>query len=240
MARKDALPLHSRIRGDVERRIHSGEWKPGDRIPFEHELMVDYQCSRMTVNKALSSLADAGLIYRRRRAGSFVAAQHVDMAALAIPDIRVEIEGSGATYTLELLERAEHVANAADEDAAFVAGTRLLRLSCRHLADKRPFAVEHRLINLSEVPAAGDVDFSITPPGSWLLAHVPWTEAENRISARLANQDGRLLNMPTSGACLSLERKTWRAGAAITSVRQIFPAAGFSLVARFVGSRQSL
>ena len=62
-------PLHSRIRSDFEERIMSGALKPGDRIPFEHELMAEYGCSRMTVNKAMSSLADAGLIHRRRRAG---------------------------------------------------------------------------------------------------------------------------------------------------------------------------
>ena len=50
----------------------SGEWAPGHRIPFEHELATEYGCSRMTVNKALSQLARAGLIERRRRSGSFV------------------------------------------------------------------------------------------------------------------------------------------------------------------------
>ncbi|MBD8679868.1 UTRA domain-containing protein [Sphingomonas sp. CFBP 13720] len=229
-----ATSLHSRIRSDVERRILSGEWKPGDRIPFEHELMVEYSCSRMTVSKALSSLAGAGLIQRRRRAGSFVAPQHVDMAALAIPDIRAEIQKNGAIYTLELIERHVHELTSSAEPP-FELGTRLLRLSCRHLADNRPFATERRSINLSEVPAAEDVDFGIVPPGSWLLSNVPWTEAENRIGARLAEADGDLLNIGVDSACLMLERHTWRAGVPITSVRQVFPASGFSLVARFAG-----
>ena len=30
--------LHERILGDIEGRILSGEWAPGHRIPFEHEL----------------------------------------------------------------------------------------------------------------------------------------------------------------------------------------------------------
>ena len=53
-------------------RILSGEWPPGHRIPFEHELTARYRCSRMTVSKALGDLVAAGLIERRRRAGSFV------------------------------------------------------------------------------------------------------------------------------------------------------------------------
>ena len=47
-----------------------GHWPPGHRVPFEHELMETYSCSRMTVNKVMSALADAGLVVRRRRAGT--------------------------------------------------------------------------------------------------------------------------------------------------------------------------
>ena len=50
-------PLLHRIRADLESEIRSGRFKPGDRIPFEHELMKLYGCSRMTVNKVLTELA---------------------------------------------------------------------------------------------------------------------------------------------------------------------------------------
>ncbi|MEP9402102.1 UTRA domain-containing protein [Sphingomonas silueang] len=229
-----AASLHSRIRSEIERQIMAGELKPGDRIPFEHELMVRYDCSRMTVNKALTALSNAGLIERRRRAGSFVAPQRVDMAALAIPDIRAEIEGRGAVYRLELLSRSivrksRSAAVAIDAPA----GADVLQLVCRHLAGEEPFAVEHRLINLRAVPAARGVDFAVEPPGTWLIANIPWTEAENRILANLAGEDAVYLDTAPGVPCLTLERRTWQAGQAITHVRQIFPGSGFSLVARF-------
>ena len=66
----DTPTLYKQIRLDIERRILTGEWPPGHRIPFEHELMTRYGCSRMTVSKALSELAQADLIERRRRARS--------------------------------------------------------------------------------------------------------------------------------------------------------------------------
>ena len=68
-AKPGAGTLYKTIRQDIERRILTGEWPPGHRIPFEHEIMARYGCSRMTVNKALSELAQADLIERRRRAG---------------------------------------------------------------------------------------------------------------------------------------------------------------------------
>ncbi|MCF3948855.1 GntR family transcriptional regulator, partial [Acidiphilium iwatense] len=80
------VPLHQRIIADLEAKILSGEWPPGYRIPFEHQLVAHYGCARMTVNKAISTLTAAGLIVRRRRAGSFVASPPVQSAVLQIPD----------------------------------------------------------------------------------------------------------------------------------------------------------
>ena len=36
--------FHHRIRADLEGKILSGEWPPGHRVPFEHELMAGYGC----------------------------------------------------------------------------------------------------------------------------------------------------------------------------------------------------
>jgi len=46
------VPLHQRIRTDIEAKILSGAWGPGFRLPFEHELMTEYGCARMTVNRS--------------------------------------------------------------------------------------------------------------------------------------------------------------------------------------------
>ena len=70
--------LHAQIRRDIEARIMSGEWKPGDRIPYEHQLMASYGCSRMTVNRALRMLMEVGLIESRRRAGTARAGRVAD------------------------------------------------------------------------------------------------------------------------------------------------------------------
>jgi GntR family histidine utilization transcriptional repressor len=79
-----------------------------------------------------------------------------------------------------------------------------------------------------------DADFSTEPPGSWLLHHVPWTEAENRISAISATaREAELLGVEPGTACLVLERRTWRGEEHITHVRQLFIGSAYDLVARF-------
>jgi len=235
--RKSGEPetLHQRIRADIEKRILSGAWRPGHRIPFEHELMEQYGCARMTVNKAIASLVAAGLIVRRRRVGSFVAEPRAQSAVLEIPDIRSDVTARGAQYSMRLLSRRRRKpAGRHMEEKQLAAAGDLLALRCLHLANGRPYALEERLISLATVPEANDVDFSREPPGSWLLGHVPWTEAEHRIRAINADDDvAQLLEVEPNSACLALERRTWRGRQHITHVRQVFPGTGFDLVARF-------
>lgn len=227
--------LHKRIRADVQARILSGSWPPGHRIPFEHELMGAYGCSRMTVNKALAPLAEAGLIVRQRKLGTFVARPRIHSVVLDIPDIPAEVNARGEPYAYELLARDVRRARAADLDRLGLdAATEVLALRALHRASGRPFALEERLINLAAVPEARGVDFGETAPGSWLLGHVPWTEAEHRISAAHPPRGAAgLLGVDPSAACLVMERSTWRGADRITQVRLIFPGDAYDLVARF-------
>ncbi|WP_281061274.1 histidine utilization repressor [Sphingobium sp. Sx8-8] len=230
----ESTALHNRIRRDMESRIMSGQWRPGERIPTEQEWMESYGCSRMTVNKALRALVQSGLLESRKRAGTFVAAPRFHRAALEIPDIRAEVEGQGLAYRLELIGRDRRKATAEDKVLLRVSSGELLALECRHFARDLPYALEHRLINLAAVPEAATVDFSAEPPGSWLLGHVPWTEAEHRITA--VNADPAMakgLGISENAACVALERWTWRGNERITYARQLYPGDRYALVAHF-------
>lgn len=227
------LSLQQKIRADIEKKIVSGAWAPGFRIPVEHELMARYGCARMTVSQALASLVQAGLLVRRKRGGSFVAEQHYQSVVLAIPDIRADIIARGAAYGLKLLSREIRPPQGESEKWLSPRG-KVLALECLHLANGSPFALEHRLINLKNVPEAAKVEFSEEPPGSWLLGHVAWSQAENRITALAADRaSAKSLNIEVGTTCLSIERRTWRGDARITQVRQLFPGQLFELIAKF-------
>jgi GntR family transcriptional regulator, histidine utilization repressor len=232
---KSEASLHQRIRADIEQRILSGEWGPGYRIPFEHELMVEYACARMTVNKALSTLTQAGLIERRRRVGSFVRRPAAQSAVIAIPDIETETRARGQLYRYQLLTRRKRRATKQDRELMRLdARATVLSVKCLHYADGRAAALEDRLIVLDEVPAAGQVDFAVEPPGGWLLRHIPWHVAEHQITALNAPDDiATLLEIETGSACLVVNRQTWRMDAPITSVRLWFPGDLQRLFARF-------
>lgn len=227
--------LYKQIRLNIERRILTGEWPPGHRIPFEHELMVRYGCSRMTVSKAIAELVQAGLIERRRRAGSFVRRPQLLSAVLKIADIRAEITALGRSYRYELTACKRRAAKKADLDRLRIprAGE-VAAITCRHFADGVPFATEDRLINLDAVPEAATADFTKEPPGTWLLEHVTWTQAEHNISAIAADRTAAAaLGIAIGAPCLVVERHTWRAARTLTAVRLVYPGEAHRLVARF-------
>jgi GntR family histidine utilization transcriptional repressor len=230
-----SLPLHERIRSEIEARILSGELQPGARLPVEHELMRDYDCSRMTVSKALSALAAAGLINRRKRAGSFVGRPRVHSMVLDIPDLEQEVGQRGQTYRYELYGRKIRTPDQASaEEGVLARNGRLLLLEGVHHADGVPLAMEWRLTSLNAVPEIAAVDFKTASPGAWLLKHVPWTQAETRIAAVAADRAiaGRL-RLAVGSPCLLIERRTWRGEEGITWVRQHFVGSAYDLIARF-------
>lgn len=226
--------LYRRIIADIRGKIVSGEWAPGHRLPFEEELAAQYGCSRMTANKAMSDLARAGLIERRRRSGSFVRRPQSQAAILEIHDIRIEVEALGLLYRYELAAHRTRKAGAADTRTLGVArGTPLVELTCRHFAAGDVFCLEERIIDLSVVTEATAQDFSTVSPGPWLIARVPWSAAEHTISAEAAGERAAALGVSKGTACLVVSRRTWSGERPVTHVRLTYPGASHSLVARF-------
>ena len=226
------MKIAQRIGSEIEARIASGEWKPGHRIPFEHELVTQYGCARATVGKALTALVRAGLLERRRKAGTFVAYPHVQSAVLDIPDIGKAVAERTGSYHFELLTSNMRKDNGVSGN--FASGTHLRHLTGIHQGQDAPFAFEDRLISLASVPEAADADFSRTSPSTWLIRTVPWTQARHRISAVGANVEvSTHLAIPRHTPCLLVERWTWRTGEPVTYVCQTFRGDRFDLVATF-------
>ncbi|WP_353474085.1 histidine utilization repressor [Salipiger sp. H15] len=238
---KESAPrasLHDRIRSDLEGKILSGAWPPGHRIPTEQELRTEYGCSRMTVNKVMTQLANAGLVLRRRKTGSIVMPQQSQNAVLEIKDIKDEVTAQGGAYRHEVVTRTLRRASAVETlELGIEPGTRVLELTCLHYADEAPFCLEERVINLAVAPDAEAESFAELAPGVWLLRHIPWSEAEHMIAAVGATaRVARLLDLSAGTPCLVMERRTWRQGETVTEVRLTYPGAANRLSARFAPS----
>ncbi len=209
------------VRDTVLARIRSGEWKPGEPIPNEADLARQFSCARVTVNRALRALAEEGLLERRRKAGTRVAAFPTRKARLHIPLIREEIEAGGGSYGYRLLSQGTAPLPAAvARRMGLEEGARLVHLTALHLCAGRPYALEDRWINAAAIPGLADADFSRISANEWLVSNVPFSEGEIALMAELAGAEtAAALELARPEALFVLERTTRRGGAAITFVR---------------------
>lgn len=229
-------PVYEQIKRALAAPIRTGHWPPGHRIPPEEDIAAHLGTARMTVNRALRELTEDGLIVRKRRAGSFVAAPPSPSAMLEIVDMSAAIPARGQAYSYECLVN-ETVS--ADADTArrlrLGAGAQLQHVICRHRGDGEIVELEERWINLALLPEASDQDFSGQAPGAWMLSAAPWTEAEHTVSA--VNADTGLaerLDCQPGAACLVLERRTFQGEAVVTFARLTHPGDRHRMTERFV------
>jgi GntR family histidine utilization transcriptional repressor len=209
------------IKADILAQITSGVLAPGGAMPNEVDLATGYGCARATVNRAMRELAEEGIIERKRKAGSRVRMAPVRAARFEIPIVRQEIEEGGAAYRYALVNRA--VMAAPDWLRARLAlgeGAQVLHLICMHYADGTPYQHEDRWINLAVNPDAEKTDFTKTGPNEWLVAAMPFSNAQ--ISFQAVQADAGLaeyLGCVAGDALFQTERSTWWEGTAVTFVR---------------------
>jgi GntR family histidine utilization transcriptional repressor len=227
--------LHKTILREVEGRILSGEWPPGFRVPFEVDLADHYGCSRMTVNKVMTQLAQSGLVERHRKSGTLVTQPRAQSAVLELHDIETEVKSLGKPYGYALISRVDRLSHADDVKVLeLTQAVPIVELKAVHMAGDAPFCVEERRINVGSVPEAQDSDFTEMPPGRWLIEQVPWSAAETRIQALAASTEiAQFLKCRKGTPCLVVERRTWSAAGPITFVRLTYLGTSHILVARF-------
>lgn len=211
------------IKADILGKILRGDWLPGAPIPGEIDLAEAYGVARSTVNRAMRELADEGLIERKRKSGSRVRQAPLRQARFDIPLVRREIEEHGAVYRYALV-RSE-VLEAPDWLRARLGlppGGQVRHLICLHFADGAPWQYEDRWINLTLLPQAREADFTTLGPNEWLVAQVPFSEAEISISATSADAGlADHLGCAPGEPLLQIERSTRWQAQPVTLVRLV-------------------
>lgn len=67
--------LSDAVGAALEKRIRTGGWVPGERLPTEAQLGAQFAVSRAVVREAIARLKADGLVHSRQGAGVFVAAR---------------------------------------------------------------------------------------------------------------------------------------------------------------------
>ena len=209
------------VQAEALRRIRAREWPPGSRIPDEEDLARELGCARATVNRALRDLAEAGLLERRRKAGTHVALTPVRKATFEIPIIRQDVESRGLAPGYRLLSRA--MDPAPDDMTRLLrlpADTPLLHVRALHLADGAAFCLEDRWINPAAAPGVASADLSAVSANEWLVRNTAFSGGDIDFGAVAADAaTAALLGCAPGAALFEIGRTTWAGAQPITAVR---------------------
>jgi GntR family transcriptional regulator len=134
-------PQYRRIEQALRERI--AMLRPGDRLPSDAELTIEFAVSRMTARNAMQRLAEDGLIDRQPGRGSFVATPPAHRRANRLMTFTQEMRRRGLTPSSRLIAREVRQATAGEAASlGLVAGDPVVHLRRLRCADDRPIALE--------------------------------------------------------------------------------------------------
>ena len=208
------------IRAEVLNRIQSRIWPPGSPIPSEKILAAEFGCARATVNRALRELAGQGVLERKRKAGTRVAALPVRKATLDITVIRHDITARGQSHSFRVLSQGlAHPPVAVAARLGLPERMWMIHLQTLHLADGKPWLFEDRWLNPAILPDPAP-DFTQISANEWLVAHIAYATGDIAFFAEPASPaEAAALDVPVATALFIIERCTWHPDHPITWVR---------------------
>ena len=224
---------HAAIRESLQERIQGGEWALGDRIPDEVDLAAEYGCARATVSRALRTLAEEGLVVRKRKGGTRVIPFPVRQAKLEIPVLREQVEATGSVYRHQIVsQRMKAPPSSVRTRLRLEQGTKALFMETIHLADDRPFAFEVRWVNTSAVPEIKDAPLEEISANEWLVKTVPFSTGDVVFTAVNADQQvANALEADEGAAVFVIDRTTWLGDEFITTMK-LYYKEGYQLYSR--------
>lgn len=212
--RRSKVPYYQQLYEILLDKISTSEWKPGDQIPAEPELIDQYQVSRSTVRIVLDMLVNKSLIYRQRGRGTFVSQPSVEQALVRIINFTEDMHQRGIipsskVISSEVLPAPIDIA----EKLQVSTGEELVLLRRLRLGNEEPMGLEESYLIHSFCPGILDRhDFSTYSLRESIAQDygVQWLRASQVIRSINAPHDmARFLEVPNKAALLSIERVTY-------------------------------
>lgn len=234
------LTRYQQVANTLLSEIESGQHAIGSLLPTEHELCARFNVSRYTVREALRRLFEAGLVARRRGAGTTVIATKrpplYDLSVTSVNDIfqyakntQFEINGVEETATTGTLK--EELGGLSGDKWSTVTGLRYSDM------DPRPVGLSRIYVNssLDKVASRLSQPFHIIRDFIEIAFEVPVSKMEQSVRASVIEpDDARLLRVESGSAALRIVRRFLsNDGGLIQVVDNLHPSDRFSLSMTF-------
>jgi GntR family transcriptional regulator len=156
--RSGKLPIYIQIFEILRDRILSGDWKTGDLLPPEPELMKMYQVSRITVRQAVEKLAIDNLVVKRQGKGTYVSYAALQADATKIIGFEKDMLQRGLKPSTRLISaRIVIVSRLTAEKLGIQVGDELAFIQRLRLANDAPISLEEVLLVHSYCPGILDI-----------------------------------------------------------------------------------
>lgn len=214
--RRSKLPYYQQLYLILRAKIDQQEWKPGDRIPGESELIAQYRVSRSTVRQVLDMLVQEGLIHRHRGRGSFVSQRTLEESMTRILSFTEDMRQRGFEPGTRVLSAS--LVPASQESAEKLqieAGEELAHLERLRLANGEPMSLEESFLVHKYCPGVLQHDYAAQPLKDMLEREygIRLVSAKQMIRAIPApSWHGKLLAVPVRSPLLFIERVSFSQG----------------------------
>ena len=202
--RSSPMPVYFQIALDVRRRIAAGEWRAGERIAPELQLVREYAVSRVTIRQALAELVKDDLLERHRGSGTYVREQQHPLVYdlnLTIGMMATRLREEGQDNRADVIETG--VLDDPPQDLCLrlqiAARGRVVYLVRRILINEEPTAVYRSWFDAARVPGlheAVGLDGSLSAVLAEQYGLIP-ARADNSLEVvRFTREDADLLGSP--------------------------------------------
>jgi GntR family phosphonate transport system transcriptional regulator len=214
--------LWKAIAGTLSAEIAQGQYRPGSRLPSEHDLAARFGVNRHTVRHALTDLAAQGLTHSRRGAGVFVAARPTEYPLGRRVRFHQNLAAAGIHASRRVLRLETRPAGPREAEALGLAEAAPVHVfEGLSLADEAPMAMFRSVFPADLLPGLARrlaQESSITAA---LAAEgvADYTRASTRLTAKLATPVLRSVSINVEPGGRPVEYgTTWFAGDRVTLV----------------------
>src|ERR1700686_2963181 len=207
--RRNGMPAYQKIQRALRQRIDAKQMKPGDAVSSERELARIHGVSLMTARHALAGLERAGVVERRRGAGTFVAPPRIQFNKLMSYTEQMASRGlapSSKVVTAKIVEDEQEIA----ARLGLGASSRMVKIERVRITGEEPFAMETCYLPADEFAELVDAPLARASLFSTL---------EHDYGVELAYSDEKVDATVAEGRVAQL--LNLRAGAPLLRIRQV-------------------
>jgi len=228
---------YRQIEHAITRAIQNGGLKEGEQVLSEVELAKSLGLSRMTVNKAYSSLARRGLLTRIRGKGSFVPPRKLNQGFFRVTSFNRSISEMGMVPSTKVLETTIQSAERSVVNAlAIPEGAPVILVRRLRLADGVPLMLETRYLNESYCRPVLNEDLSTGSIHDILIKilNLPLTRVKQSLEVKKASKEEAVLLKVAPGACcFYMVRTTYTREKPMTWVHYVYRSDRYRFAADF-------